>query len=331
MASDLHLENAAIFLMSLSAEESASIMKHLDPKQVQKIGIAMASLGVVEKARADEVLSNFIAQSEMQTSLGMDADNYIRQVLVDALGEDKASGVIDRILFGAKNKGLETLKWMEPRAIADIIRYEHPQIQTIILSYLDPDQAAEVLAYFDEVVRLDLMMRISSLDSVQPEALNELNDIMEESFHGKTQGQSKSMGGIRNAADIMNFLDSNIEEKLLSDIKEKNEDLGQSIQDLMFVFENLLDVDDRSIQTILREVSTDTLILALKGAIESIKEKIFKNMSKRAAELLKDDLEAKGPVKLSEVEAAQKEILATARRLAESGEITLGGKGEEMI
>jgi flagellar motor switch protein FliG len=323
---------AAIFIMNLPKEDAAQVMKHLGPKQVQKLGIAMADLEKVDKEQLDMVMQEFIDQVQRQTSLGIDSDEYIREVLTNALGQEKAGGMLDRILKGGNTKGLDTLKWMEARAVADIIRLEHPQIQSIVLSYLDPDHAAEVIAFFDERIRLDLILRISNLESVHPVALQELNDIMEKQFSGKASTATKQVGGLQTAANIMNFVDSAIETELMTQIKEHNPDLGQNIQDLMFVFDNLVDVDDRDIQKILREVSTEMLVLALKGADTSVKEKIFRNMSKRASELLRDDLDAKGPVRVSEVEAAQKDVLSIARRLADSGEITLGIKaGEEMI
>lgn len=323
---------AAIFIMNLAKEDAAQVMKHLGPKQVQKLGIAMAALEKVDKDQLDSVMQEFIDQAERQTSLGIDSDDYIRDVLTDALGQEKAGSMLDRILKGGNTKGLDTLKWMEPRAVADIIRVEHPQIQSIVLSYLDSDHAAAVLSFFDEKVRLDLILRIATLESVHPLALQELNDIMEKQFSGRSSAATKQVGGLQTAANIMNFVDSAIEAELMTELKERNPDLGQNIQDLMFVFDNLVDVEDRDIQKILREVTTDMLVLALKGADISIKDKIFHNMSKRASELLKDELEAKGPVRVSEVEAAQKDILGIARRLADAGEITLGNKaGEEMI
>jgi len=323
---------AAILLMSLDKEDASSIMRHLGPKQVQKLGLAMASLERVDKEKLDLVMEAFLDESNGQTSIGIDSDDYIREVLINALGEDKAGAVIDRVLVGGNTKGLDTLKWMDARAVADLIRLEHPQIQSLILSYLDSEQAAQVLSLFEDKVRLDLMLRISDLESVMPTALDELNDIMEKQFSGKTSGTTRHLGGIQTAAGIMNHLDSTVENTLMSELKERDPDLGQNIQDLMFVFDNLIDVDDRGIQALLREVSTDVLIIALKGADIAVKEKIFANMSKRAADLLRDDLEAKGPVKLSEVESSQREILAIARKMADAGEIVLGGKGsEEMI
>jgi len=234
-------------------------------------------------------------------------------------------------LIGGNTTGLDTLKWMEARSVADIIRNEHPQIQAIVIAYLDSDQSAEILGYFPEKVRLDIMMRVASLDTVQPSALQELNDILEKQFSGNAASQTKAMGGYKVAAEIMNNLDGSIEAELMEGIKEIDEDMGNQIQDLMFVFENLKEVDDRGIQALLREVSSDVLVVALKGADDELKEKIFKNMSKRAAELLRDDLETKPPMRLADVEAAQKEILITARRMADAGEIMLGGGGDQMV
>jgi flagellar motor switch protein FliG len=317
--------------MTLGEGDAAEVLKHMGPKEVQRIGTAMSSLTNIEQHEVEAVLSGFLDEVRTLTGLGMGADSYIRNMLVTALGEDKANGLIDRILLGGNTTGLDTLKWMEARSVADIIRNEHPQIQAIVIAYLDPDQSAEILSYFQDKVRLDIMMRVAALDTVQPSALQELNDILEKQFSGNASSQTKAMGGYKVAAEIMNNLDSSIEADLMESIKESDEDMGNQIQDLMFVFDNLKDVDDRGIQVLLREVSSESLIIALKGSDEVLKEKIFKNMSKRAAELLRDDLEAKGPVRVSEVEAAQKEILTIARRMADAGEIMLGGGGEQMM
>ncbi|MEJ2668936.1 MAG: flagellar motor switch protein FliG [Gammaproteobacteria bacterium] len=325
-------ERAGILLMSLGEADAAEVLKHMGPKEVQRIGTAMATLKNVTRAHVETVLGGFIDTVCDQTNLGVGAEGYIRNMLVTALGEEKAGGLVDRILMGGSTSGLDTLKWMDARSVADLIRYEHPQIQAIVIAYLDPDQSAEVLQMLDEKVRLDIMMRIASIESIQPQALQELNDILEKQFASTTNKQKANMGGVKCAADIMNFLDTSTESQLIEMIKEQDEDLAQQMQDMMFVFDNLQDVDDRGIQALLREVTSETLILALKGADEIIKEKIFSNMSSRAADLLRDDLEAKGPVRVSEVEGAQKEIIAVARRMAEAGEIVLGGKGgEEMI
>jgi len=323
------IERAAIFLMSLGEAAASEVLKHMDPKEVQSVGAAMAQLNNVSRGQVTSVLKDFCATVQEETGLGLGTDDYVRSVLKKALGDDKAEGLIDRILQGGNTKGLETLKWMDSRAVAEIIRLEHPQIIAIVLSYLDPDQSAEVLAVFPDRVRVDVLMRISTLDGIQPAALNELNDIMEKQFTGKNNVKSSSVGGLKAAANILNFIDSSMEGEIMDSVKEIDADLGQSIQDLMFVFDNLNAVDDRDIQTILREISSESLVLALKGADDELKEKILKNMSKRAAEMLRDDLEAKGPVRLSEVEGAQKEILSVARRLADAGDISLGGSGGE--
>jgi flagellar motor switch protein FliG len=325
------IDQAAILLLTLGETDAAEVLKHMGPKEVQRVGAAMSKLANIEQEQVQLVMSNFMEQVRNLTGLGVGADNYIRNMLVSALGEDKAHGLIDRILLGGNTTGLDTLKWMEPRSVADIIRNEHPQIQAIVIAYLDSDQAAEIMGYFTDSVRLDIMMRVSSLDTVQPSALKELNDILEKQFAGNAGSQTTTMGGYKCAAEIVNNLDSSVAGELLESIKEMDEETGVQIQDLMFVFDNLIDVDDRGIQALLREVSSEILIIALKGAEPDLQEKIFSNMSSRAAELLRDDLEAKGPVKLSEVEGAQKDILIIARRMADAGEINLGGGGEQMV
>ncbi|SEI45831.1 flagellar motor switch protein FliG [Allopseudospirillum japonicum] len=325
------VERAAILMLTLGESDAAQVLKHMGPKEVQSIGTAMSQLKNVSRVQVEEVLSDFLESVGDQTGLGVGADNYIRKMLTEALGEDKANGLIDRILLGGNTTGLDTLKWMESRAIADIIRYEHPQIQAIVLSYLDADQSAEVLKFFDPKVRLDVMLRVAALESVQPQALQELNDILEKQFSGSSGTQTTSMGGVKVVANIMNNVEGSVEGELMDAIKEVDEALAEEIADLMFVFDNLVDVDDRDLQTLLREIQPETLVLALKGADVRVQEKIFKNMSKRASELLRDDLEAQGPVKVSEVEISQKEILAVARRLADEGTISLGSGSDQMI
>jgi len=324
-------ERAAIFLMSLGEAEAADILRHMGAKDVQRLGQAMANLTNVTAEQAEDVLDSFSSAIGNQTSLGVGSDEYVRNVLVQALGEDKAGGLIDRILMGRNSKGLEALKWMETRAVAELIRNEHPQIVAIVLAYLDPDQAAEVLINLPEKVQSDVVLRIATLDGIQPAALKELDEIMERQFSGNNNVKSSSVGGVKVAAGILNLMDSATEQKLTEAIKGVDEEIGQRIQDLMFVFDNLAEIDDRGIQALMRDVSTETLSLALRGADPKVKEKILKNMSKRAADMLVEDMEAKGPVKLSDVEAAQKDILATARRLAEAGTIQLGGKGDDFV
>jgi flagellar motor switch protein FliG len=324
-------DRAAVLLLSLGEDQAAEVLRHMGPKEVQKIGAAMAAMTNVPRDQVKQVLEQFTETVQNQTALGVNSDEYIRSVMVGALGEDKAKGIMDRILLGSNNKGLEALKWMDARAVAELIRLEHPQIQAIVLSYLDNDHAAQVISFFPERTRHDVVLRIATLDGIQPSALQELDGILERQFAGNQNVQSSSVGGVKSAADILNFLDSSLEGEIMEAITEADAELGQQIQDLMFVFDNLVDVDNRGIQALLREISSETLILALKGAEDAMKEKIFSNMSKRAAEMMRDDLENKGPVRLSEVEGAQKEILAIARRMSDSGELALGGKGAEQF
>jgi flagellar motor switch protein FliG len=323
------VEKAAILLLSLSEEDAAQILKHLEPKQVQKLGTEMAKVDDMTQTKITAVHKHFIEEIQNYSTIGFQSQDFVKRALTAALGEDKAANLIDQILMGSGAKGLDSLKWMDSKQVASIIRNEHPQIQTIVLSYLEPEQSAEILAQFPEKVRLDLLMRIANLEEVQPAALQELNEIMEKQFAGQAGTQAAKMGGLKSAANIMNYLDTAIEGQLMDAIREQDEEMSQQIQDLMFVFDNLVDVDDKGIQAILREVQQDALLKAIKGADEELKNKIMRNMSKRAAEMLNDDLEALGPVRISEVETAQKEILSVARRLSDSGEIMLGGGGGE--
>ncbi|EJL6351189.1 flagellar motor switch protein FliG [Vibrio cholerae] len=324
-------EKAAILLLSLNEEDAAGIIRHLEPKQVQRVGSAMARAKDLSQTKVSAVHRAFLEDIQKYTNIGMGSEDFLRNALVAALGADKANNLVDQILLGTGSKSLDSLKWMDPRQVASIIINEHPQIQTIVLSYLEPDQSAEILAQFAQRDALDLLMRIANLEEVQPSALAELNEIMEKQFAGQAGAQAAKIGGLKAAADIMNYLDNNIESVLMEGMREKDEDLATQIQDLMFVFENLVEVDDQGIQKLLRDVPQDVLQKALKGADDTLREKIFKNMSKRAAEMMKDDLEAMPPIKVSDVEAAQKEILSIARRMADNGEIMLGGGADEFL
>ncbi len=326
------MEMAAVLMLSLNEEDAAQIFRHLEPKQVQRLGMSMASMKDFSHDKVTAVHRQFIEDIQKFSNIGIGSEDFVRKALVAALGEDKAGNLVDQIIMGSGARGLDSLKWMDARQVASIIQNEHPQIQTIVLSYLDPEQSAEIMSQFPEQVRLDLIMRIANLEEVQPAALQELNDIMEKQFAGAAGAQAAKMGGLKAAASIMNYLDTNVEGQLMDAIRDSDEEMSQQIQDLMFVFENLIDVDDRGIQTLLREVPGELLQKALKGADDQLKEKIFKNMSKRAAEMLAEDLSAMGPVRVSDVEAAQKEILSVARRLADAGEIMLGaGGGDDFL
>ena len=326
------VERAAILLLTLGESEAAEILKHMGAKDVQRLGRSMSELTSVSRDEVRDVLGTFTTQLEAQTSLGVGSDEFVRKVLVNALGDEKANSLMDRIRLGGQRKGLEALKWMDSRAVAELIRNEHPQIIAIVLSYLEPDQGAEVLGFLPENMRSDLIVRVATLDGVQPSALSELDEMMEKQFAaGASNGKSSSLGGLKVAAEMVNLLDAKMGSAVMTEVGKADERLSQSIQDLMFVFDDLLEVDDRGMQELLRQVPADKLLLALKGADETFKAKVFKNMSQRAAEMLKGDLEAKGPVRLADVEAAQKEILLAARKLADEGTIQLGGKGEEYV
>ena len=324
---DEGIQKSAILLMSLGEEGASEVFKHLAPREVQKLGTAMSSLKNVSREAVEGVLNEFCSQAGEKSTLGMDSD-YVRKVLTKALGDDKAANLIDR-LQGGDTSGIEGLKWMDSPEVAELIKNEHPQIIATILVHLDRDQACEILGFFTDRLRNDALLRVATLDGIQPAALRELNDVLTKLLSSASHVKKSPMGGIRAAAEILNFMPTAQETAVIEGVKEHDPDLAQKILDQMFVFDNLLDVDDRGIQLLLREIQSESLVVALKGVAEDLREKIFKNMSQRAAETLKEDLEAKGPVRVSEVEAAQKEILKIARRLADEGQIALGGKSED--
>jgi flagellar motor switch protein FliG len=323
------VQNSAIFLMTLGENEAAEVLKYLGPKEVQKISSAMVALSNLSRDQISEVFHNFLVAAAEKTTIGMDSNDYIRNMLTKALGDDKAAGLLDRIMHSSDTSGIESLKWMDPGAVAEMIGNEHPQIIATILVHLEPDQAAGIMKMLTERTRNDVLLRISTLDGVQPVALRELNDVLSKLMSGGGTGKKNLKGGVATAAEILNFMGGTLEAEMMDKVRSFDPDLAQKIEDKMFVFENVLDVDDRGIQLILREVQSEALIVALKGASEELREKIFKNMSSRASEMMREDLESKGPVKLSEVEANQKEILKIVKRLADDGQISLGGKGDE--
>src|SRR5690554_5885360 len=325
------VERAAVLLLSLGEGDAAEVLKHMGAKEVQKLGLAMATMGGVSREQVLSVMGRFQATLEEQTSVGVGADDYIRAVLEQALGADKAGSLIDRILLGRNTSGLDTLKWMDPRAIADLVRNEHPQIIAIVLSHLDPDQAADTLKMLPDRTRADVLLRIATLDGIPPNALNELNEIMERQFAGNQNLKSSAIGGVKVAANILNFMDSGQDQGLLGDIRKVDDQLGRMIQGPMFVLADLVDLDDRQMQPVLREVEGDRLGVALRRAEPHVREKMTRNLPPRAAEILLDDMEARGPVRLSDVEAAQKEILGIVRRLADEGTVSLNSGGAEEL
>ena len=319
----------AVLMLALGEEEAAEVMKHLGPREVQKLGAAMSTMKSIPSEDLEKVLRDFRAETEKSTSIGLDSDEYIRTVLTKALGEDKAASLLNRILGTRDASGIESLKWMDAQSVADLVRNEHPQIIATILVHLERYHACEVLTFFSERLRNDVVLRIATLDGIQPAALRELNEVLTKLMTGNESLKKKPIGGVRAAAEILNFLSGEMETSVMDNLKSYDGDMAQKIMDEMFVFENIIDIDDRGIQMLLREVQSESLIIALKGTGQELREKFFKNMSQRAAQLMREDLEAKGPVRLSEVEAQQKEILQIVRRLSEEGQIILGAKGDD--
>lgn len=324
--SDAGIRRSSVFLFTLGQAEAIEVFKYLGPKEVQKLSLAMASLSNLSHEEVETVVGQFKDEFAARANFGA-TDEYLRTVLMEALGPDKAANLLDKILQGNDHSGIESLKWMDPQSAADLIRNEHPQIIATIMVHLDPDLSSAILAYFPERMRNEVLIRTATLEGVQPQALRELNDVLTQLLSGSDRVKKSAAGGVGMTAEILNFLGSNIEASALSYIREYDPELAQRIQDKMFVFDNIIEIDDRSIQTILREVASDSLVVALKGTSQELKDKIFRNMSSRAAEMLRDDLESKGPVKLSEVEAEQKEILKIVRKLADEGQIVLASKG----
>lgn len=323
------LQDAAIFLMSLGEEEAAEVFKHLSPKEVQRLGETIARMRAVSKDRVDDVLVRFTSEAASQSLLVSDTDNYVRAVLKRALGDEKATLLIDRILQGGDVSGIESLKWMDPISVAELLRNEHPQILAAILVHLDVDQAAAILQHFTERTRNEVMLRIATLEGIQPAALKDLNEVLYQVLAGGDKIRKSSLGGIKTAAEIINQLGTSLEASVVDSIREHDPDLAQRIMDKMFTFEDLLKLDNKAIQMVLKEVSSDSLVIALKGASAELKEKVLSNMSSRAAESLREDLETRGPVRLSEVEGQQKDILKIVRRLSDEGQIVIGGGGDD--
>ena len=325
------LQDAAVLLMSLGEAEAAEVFKHLSPKEVQKLGEAIAKTRTMSRERVDDVVEKFTEVASSQSLLVSDSGDYVRSVLKLALGDDKATLLIDRILQGGDTSGIESLKWMDSMSVAELLRSEHPQIVAAIMVHLDFDQAADVMKNLSERQRNEVMLRIATMEGIQPTALKDLNEVLFQVLSGTDKVRKSSLGGVKTAAEMINLMGTNIEGTVIESIRNHDPDLAQKIMDKMFVFDDLVRLDDKSIQMVLKEVASDTLIAALKGAQPELKEKILANMSSRAAETLREDLESKGPMRLSEVEAQQKEILKTVRRLADEGQIVIGGGADDAM
>jgi len=323
------LTDAAIFLMSLGEEEAAEVFKHLSPKEVQRLGETIAKTKVVTREKVEQVLVRFTAAAGAQSLLVNDTADYVKAVLRRALGDDKASLLIDRILLGGDVSGIESLKWMDPLSVAELLRNEHPQIVAAILVHLDYEQSAAVLKQLSERQRNEVLLRVATLEGIQPTALKDLNEVLFKVLAGGDKIRKSSLGGVKAAAEIINLLGANIEGTVIESIKGFDADLAQKIVDKMFVFDDVAKLDNKSIQMVLKEVASETLVAALKGASPELKEKILANMSSRAAESMREDLDSRGPMRLSEVEAQQKEVLKIVRRLVDEGQVVLGGGADD--
>ena len=323
-------KRAAVLMLLLGEQQAAEIIRFLNPKEVQALGGAMVSVADLSQEAVNSVLDEFVTTIKKQTSLGLGTTDYVEKVLKRALGDDKAASVLGRILPGQSSKGLDILSWMDARSIAEMIRGEHPQVSAIILSVLENSVAADVLAYLPPESRAEIIQRVASLEVVQPSAMEELEAIMKKQFSNNSSAQSSSFGGIKAAAKIMNFTKTALEASVMGSLAEIDADLMQKIQDNMFTFDNLVSVDNRGIQVLMRNVEPDLLMIAMKGAGDPVKDKFFGNMSERARGMFRDDMEAKGPLRIADVEEAQKTIMRIARKLSDAGDLVLGG-GDDFV
>jgi flagellar motor switch protein FliG len=325
------IEDAAIMLMSMGEEEASEVFKHLLPKEVQRLGETIAKLKAVPRERYESVVENFLKLAEAEHLLVADSDEYVRSVLRKALGEEKASLLLERILAGNDVTGIESLKWMEAQSVAELLRNEHPQIVAAILVHLEYDQTSQVLKLLPDRMRNEVLMRVATLDGIQPAALKDLNEVLSNVLSGSDRARKSQLGGVKSAAEILNMMGSSVETSVLDYIRESDGDLAQNIMDNMFTFDDMIKLDDKAIQMVLKEVQSESLVISLKGATPELRERIFKNMSSRAAETLREDLETRGPVRVTDVEAEQKEMLKIVRRLVEEGEISLGGGSDDQF
>jgi flagellar motor switch protein FliG len=325
------VEDAAIMLMSMGEEEASEVFKHLLPKEVQRLGETIAKLKAIPRERYESVVENFLKLAEAEHMLVADSDEYVRSVLRKALGEEKASLLLERILAGNDVTGIESLKWMEAQAVAELLRNEHPQIVAAILVHLEYDQTSQILKLLPDRMRNEVLMRVATLDGIQPAALKDLNEVLSNMLSGSDRARKSQLGGVKSAAEILNMMGSSVETSVLDYIRESDGDLAQMIMDNMFTFDDMIKLDDKAIQMVLKEVQSESLVISLKGATPELRERIFKNMSSRAAETLREDLETRGPVRVTDVEAEQKELLKVVRRLVEEGEISLGGGSDDQF
>lgn len=319
------LNDAAILLMSLGEQEAGQVLRHLSPREVQKIGETIAKTRAVSREQLGGVADRFVSATSGQSLFAADTGDYVRAVLRHALGEEKAAILSDRILQTADLSGIENLKWMDPPSVAEVLRVEHPQIVAAILVHLEAEHASAILVQLPEQLRAEVLLRVATLEGIQPAALEDLNEVMFRVLSGGGKIKKPSLGGAKAAAGMINMLGAGVDSQAIEAIRGHDPDLAQQIAELMFVFDDVLKLDDKSLQLVLKEIASETLTVALKGAAPALRDKFLSNMSSRAAEALREDLDGRGPMRLSEVEAQQKEILKAVRRLADEGQIVLGG------
>ena len=328
---DRGVEDAAILLMALGEESAAEVFKHLTPKEVQRLGEAITRTRTVARDRFEAVVQRFSDLAQAEHMLVPDNNAYVKTVLRRALGEDKAEMLLDRIVQSTEAGGIESLKWMEPQSVAELLRNEHPQIVAAIVVHLEYDQTSQVLKALPERMRNDVLMRVATLDGIQPAALKDLNEVLSTMLAGSDRTRKSQLGGVKSAAEILNMMGTSMETSVLDYIRESDDDLAQKIMENMFTFDDMIKLDDKAIQMVLKEVQSESLVVSLKGATPELRERVFKNMSSRAAETLREDLESRGPVRVTDVENEQKEMLKIVRRLVEEGEISMGGGSEDQF
>ncbi|SHM27351.1 flagellar motor switch protein FliG [Vreelandella subglaciescola] len=322
---------SAILLLALDEDSAAEVFKYLGANEVQEISLEMTRLQQVSHEDMKAVLEAFQHETEDFVALNLNSSEHIRSVLTKALGSERATSLIEDILeTTGENSGIDALNLMEASMVAELIRDEHPQIIATILVHLERHQAADILELFDEKLRNDVVLRVATFSGVQPAALQELTEVLSSMLDGQNLKRSK-MGGVRTAAEILNLMNTSQEEVAIETVRSHSEDLAQKIIDEMFLFENLLDLDNRAIQMVLQEVDTNSLVVALKGAEDVLVDKFLRNMSQRASDLIREDMEARGPIRVSQVETEQKAILQVVRRLADAGEVVLAGGDDAYV
>ncbi|WP_447977074.1 flagellar motor switch protein FliG [Candidatus Nitrospira bockiana] len=322
-------EKAAILLRAIGEDAAAAVMRHLEPKDIRKVGVYMTEISNITREQEAEVMQEFQAVAD-QGTISFEGKEYIKTILSKALGPDKAAQIMDSFT-SMTYPGIETLKWLDPRAVSQLVKVEHPQTIAVVLAHLDPEQSSHVLSALPDALRADVALRLATMEEVQPEMLQHLSDALQEALRGNSGPRALSIGGAKVMAEIMTRMDKTTEGSIMSKLTERDPALADTIRSLMFVFDDLIKLDDRGMQELLKEVSKEELPLALKAANPDVVQKVFKNMSSRAAEMLREDMEARGPIKLSDAEKAQQNILKTCRRLEEEGRIVISGEGEVMV